>query len=60
METEARTWSEFPDGGSAIAEQILALEENNKFKTAGLWELQSEIRVGKLTIWVKTFDVEKL
>ena len=33
----------------AIVEQILA--SRKKSKRAGLWESQSEIRVGKLTIW---------
>ena len=28
----------------------------NKSKRAGLWETQSEIRVGKLTIWVRSWD----
>ena len=28
METET-TWSEFPDGGKAIVEQVLASEERN-------------------------------
>ena len=32
METETATWSEFPDGGKAIVEQILAWEEINKSK----------------------------
>ena len=32
METETTTWSEFPNGGKAIAEQILASEEINKSK----------------------------
>ena len=41
METEKTTWSEFPNGGKAIAEQILASEDRNKSKTAGLWESQS-------------------
>ena len=50
METETATWSEFPDGGKAIAKQILASEEINKSKTAGLWESESEMQVGKLTI----------
>ena len=44
----------------AIAEQILASEEINKSKRAGLWESQSGIRVGKLTIWVGSFEIEKL
>ena len=46
METETTTWSEFPNGGKAIVEQILASEEINKSKRAGLWESQSGIRVG--------------
>ena len=38
METETTTWSKFPSGGKAFVEQILALEEINKSKRAGLWE----------------------
>ena len=34
MKTE--TWSEFPDRQKAIVEQILASEERNKSKRAGL------------------------
>ena len=60
METETTTWSEFPYGGKAIVEQILASEERNKSKRAGLWESQSGIRVGKSTIWVRSFEIEKL
>ena len=36
METETKTWSKFPNGGKGIAEQILASEEINKSKWAGL------------------------
>ena len=32
METETKTWSEFPNGRKAILEQILALEEKVKPK----------------------------
>ena len=60
LETETTTWSEFPKGGKAIVEQILASEERKKSKRAGLWESQSGIRVGKLTIWVRSFEIEKL
>ena len=60
METETTTWSEFCNGGKVIVEQILASEEKNKSKRAGLWELQSGIRVGKLTILVRSFETEKL
>ena len=50
METETTTWLEFFNGGKAIVEQILASEEGNKSKRAGLWESKSGIQVGKLTI----------
>ena len=33
----------YPNGGKAIVEQILALEEINKSKGAELWESQSGI-----------------
>ena len=29
METETTTWSEFPNGGKAIVEQIVVSEERN-------------------------------
>ena len=58
METKTTTWSEFPNGVKAIVEQIL--ESRNKSKRAGLWESQSGIRVGKLTIWVNLFEIEKI
>ena len=35
-------------------------EEINKSKRAGPWEPQSGIRVGKLTIWLRLFEIEKL
>ena len=60
METKATTWMEFPNGGKAIVKQILVPEERNKSQRAGLWESQPRIQVGKLTIWVKSFDIEKL
>ena len=60
METETTTWSEFPNGGKAIVEQIPAPEEINKFKRVGLWESQSWIKGGKLTIWVRSFEILKL
>ena len=60
IETETRTWSEFLNGGKAIVEQILVSEEINKSKRTGLWESQPEIRVGKLTIWVRSFEIGKL
>ena len=60
METEATTRSEFLNGGRAIAEQMLVSEERNNSNRTGLWESQSEIQVGKLTIRVRSFEIEKL
>ena len=60
MKNETTTWSEFSNGGKAIVEQILASEEKNKSKRAGLWELQSGIQVGKSTICVRSFETEKI
>ena len=59
METETIKWSEFPYGGKVIVEQILAPEEINKSKRAGLWEPQSGSWVGKLTFWVRSFEIKK-
>ena len=36
METETTTWSDFPNGGKAIVDQILASEERKKSERAGL------------------------
>ena len=44
--------------GKAIIEQILAFEERKKSKEQD-WESQSGIRVGKLTILVRSFEIEK-
>ena len=45
IETETTTWSEFPNGGKAIVEKILASEERNTSKKAGLWESRIEINI---------------
>ena len=47
IETESIASSEFSNKGKAIVEQILALEERNKSKIAGLKEFQSGIQVCK-------------
>ena len=52
--------SEFPVLGEAIVEQILALEEINEFKSAGLWRSQPGIWVGKLAIWVRSFEISRV
>ena len=49
------TWSELSNGGKATLEKILASEEINKSKRAGLWNWQSRIQVENLTIWVRSF-----
>ena len=60
METETTIWSEFHNGGKAIVEQILLSEERKKSKRAGLWESQWWILVGKLTIWERSLETEKI
>ena len=45
---------------ASILEQVLASEEKNKSKRAGPWESQSRIWVGKLTVWVRSFEIEIL
>ena len=60
MKTETATWSEFSNEGKAVVEQTLASEERNKSKRAGLRESQSGVQVGKLTIWVRSFETEQL
>ena len=57
METETTASSEFPNWGKTIVEQMLASEERKKSKGEGLWESQSGICVGKLTIWVRLFEI---
>ena len=57
METETTTWSEFPNGEKAIVERILASEDRNKSKKVGLWGSQPGIWVGKLTTWVRSFEI---
>ena len=59
METQTTTWSEFLNREKATVEQILASEEKNKSKRAGLWESQSMIRIGKLAIRVRSFEIHK-
>ena len=58
METKTTTWSEFPNGGKIIVEQIVTSDKRNKSKREGLSESQSEIWAGKLTIWVRSFEIE--
>ena len=60
METVTATWSEFPNEGKTIVEQILASEEISKSERAGLLQSQFEIQVGKLTIWRRLLEIEKL
>ena len=57
MEAETTTWSEFPNGGRTIVEQILVSKERKKSEITGLRHSQSGTWVRKLTIWV---DIEKL
>ena len=48
-----------PNGGKVRVEQIQGSEERNKSKKARLWKWQSKIWGGKLTIWVRFFEIKK-
>ena len=54
-ETETTTWSEFPNGGKAIIEQILASEEINESRRAGLriivWYLSRKANHLSKVVW---------
>ena len=54
------TWSEFLNGGKAIVEQILASEERNKFKRAGLSQSDILRKVDHLSkaIWDRKIKAE--
>ena len=58
METETTTWSKFTNVREVIVEQILASEERNKPKKVGRWESHLGVRVAKLTIWVRSFEIK--
>ena len=58
METVTVTWSKFPNGSKTTVKQILASKEMNKPKRAELWQWQSGIQVGKLTIWRRLFEMD--
>ena len=57
MENKTKTWSELTTGGKAIVKQIVVSEGINKSKTSGLWESLPGIWVGKLTKWVRSFEI---
>ena len=62
MEIKTTIWSEFPNGGKAIGEQILASEERDKSKGAGLWESQKHcfLKINfKRTAFVPVFGYPK-
>ena len=53
METETTTWSEFPNGGKTIVEQILASEKRNKSKRALHNESNTRCSVVEQHRWLK-------
>ena len=53
-------WKPLENHWKAIAEEILASQERKKSKRAGLWESQSGIQLGKLTIRVRSSEIQKL
>ena len=58
--TETTTWSQFSNGGKATEEQILGSEERKKYSKEQCCDSHSQgIRVGKLNIWVRLFEIKK-
>ena len=55
MEIGTVTWSEFPNRGKAIVERLASEERNpdEQHLRVGIW-------LGKLTIRVRSFEIEKL
>ena len=60
IESEATIWSEFPSGRKTTVEHILVSVEINRSKGGGLWQSQLGIQVGKLTMWIRLFELEEL
>ena len=48
------------ENSNKLYNEMLSSQEINKSKRAGVWQSQSGIPVGKLTIWAKLFEMEKL
>lgn len=44
----------------ATVEQILGLEELNQFKETWLWVSEAGVLIGKITIWERLFEIQKL
>ena len=54
METETTTWSEFPDGGKTVVEQILASEERNPKEQdyeITVWDPSRKVNYLSKVIW---------
>ena len=54
METETKAWLELPKRKSLRTNTSI---RRKKSKRVGLWESQSGIWVGKLTNWVRSFEI---
>ena len=54
MLMEVETWSEFSSGKNT------SVRRKKKPKRAGWWESQSGIWLGRLTIWVRSFEIQTL
>ena len=52
------TWLEFVNVRKTTVEEILNKARRIKSRRAGLWESQSEVRAGILTIQVRSFDMK--
>ena len=60
METETTAWLEFLNGGKAIIEEIMGSKKKKKIQKSRTVRVTVGIQVGKVTLWVRLFEVEKL
>ena len=59
-ETDTTTWSELPRGAKNSTEQSPGSEVRNRSNRPGLRVSESGMRVGKSTIWVRSWVIAKL
>ena len=60
MKNETITWSKCSNVVKATTKQTVGLENKIRYTTGELWESLIRIPAGKLTIWIRSFQIEEL
>ena len=60
MKNETITWSKYSNAVKATTKQTVGFENKIKYTTEELWESLIRIPTGKLTIWIRSFQIEEL